>query len=540
MDMAGMIQKTRYGLKDYQTYHIGQTVIDKCDEGWQAVTGTNVNQDPLIFKEPTKSTRVYLTTGWAPGGVLTLAAYKDLPYAMDLRECLTFLYWIRPSADLAAGDSEIVLSDAAACTGIKANLLIPAIKAHIWNAVVVAITPAVAATLGAIISVGLRTKFASLGLLQYIDHIRGQYLDYFWTDDELEEHIGHALGEYSKVYPQELEKNFTTTNGSRKISIASLVDRIEVKEVQYPSTSEYPANIVAHRVKGDNLYLLEGDLPDGVKQAIVNYGALQRIEDQEISRLMVESCDSIWTAKPNVVASVDSSDYKEGVGSAKIDIAAAFTIGTAAYYDIDPNISAVDFKKYELWIKSSINQNAADLRIYLFSTSDASDGQLFFSREIAIPALIANLWTKVDYENPVFLTGTIGSVGLMVVIDNGACTIRLDAIKNRKVASATTVPERDWDVIAMGGVAYALQAWSNFSMSGASELDLRPTEYQTRAEDARQRFENALAVVATLTRAGIKTALTIAGLAIDIAGLPISQDILKALLTALLKQSPKG
>jgi hypothetical protein len=64
-----------------------------------------------------------------------------------------------------------------------------------------------------------------------------------WTTAVLDRHIKHAVLDYSQVSPLEQKNGLTTTPGSRDVSITSLVPRIRVTAVEYP-TAAYPPNFV--------------------------------------------------------------------------------------------------------------------------------------------------------------------------------------------------------------------------------------------------------------------------------------------------------
>lgn len=62
---------------------------------------------------------------------------------------------------------------------------------------------------------------------------------YRWTDAVLDRHIGRAAGEYSLHAPFEQKTTLVTTPGSRDLSVASLVNLIEIEAVEWP-VGEFP------------------------------------------------------------------------------------------------------------------------------------------------------------------------------------------------------------------------------------------------------------------------------------------------------------
>lgn len=141
---------------------------------------------------------------------------------------------------------------------------------------------------------------------------------------------------------------------------------------------------------------------------------------------LVDDCDSAWTAEGGyTVVTQDSADKQQGTASMKAVIYAGHTTGLFAYH----NISSMDLTGHHtlrFWIKSSVNQNAGDLQILLDNTLGCGSPV----KTLDIPTILADQW----YEVEVLLGDTsalsaIVSVGLSVVVDNGACTVWLDNVR---------------------------------------------------------------------------------------------------------------
>jgi hypothetical protein len=62
---------------------------------------------------------------------------------------------------------------------------------------------------------------------------------YRWTDAVLDRHIGRSVNEYSLHAPLEQKTTLTTTAGSRDVSVATLVNLIEIEAVEWP-VGEFP------------------------------------------------------------------------------------------------------------------------------------------------------------------------------------------------------------------------------------------------------------------------------------------------------------
>jgi len=94
--------------------------------------------------------------------------------------------------------------------------------------------------------------------------------NYRWTNDEIDRHIAHAVKDYSAAMPREQKTTVTTTSGSREISISSLVERVMVEAVEYP-TGKFPPCFQRFAIWDDTVTLLGNEVPDG-SNAVIYYG----------------------------------------------------------------------------------------------------------------------------------------------------------------------------------------------------------------------------------------------------------------------------
>ncbi|MFH1662321.1 MAG: hypothetical protein ABH934_00110 [Chloroflexota bacterium] len=97
--------------------------------------------------------------------------------------------------------------------------------------------------------------------------------NYRWSDDELNRHITHAIGELSEAIPLEQK---ATTNGSREIDISSLSDRVMVQALEYP-VGRFPRVYQRFSLWGDAITLLGGEVPDG-SNTYIYYGKLHTLD----------------------------------------------------------------------------------------------------------------------------------------------------------------------------------------------------------------------------------------------------------------------
>ena len=101
--------------------------------------------------------------------------------------------------------------------------------------------------------------------------------DYRWSNDELDRHIQHGVRELSLAIPQEAKATFTTSAGSRELSIAALTEVVSVEAVEYP-TDEYPPVYAPFTIWGDTLTLLVERAPIAGESAYVYYGKLHALD----------------------------------------------------------------------------------------------------------------------------------------------------------------------------------------------------------------------------------------------------------------------
>lgn len=83
-----------------------------------------------------------------------------------------------------------------------------------------------------------------------------------WSDEQLDRHIEHALGDVNLAIPRELTATIATTPGSRDVSLAALTALIEVEAAEYPVGEFVPAYVRFSRW-ADTLSLHLENEPEG-------------------------------------------------------------------------------------------------------------------------------------------------------------------------------------------------------------------------------------------------------------------------------------
>ncbi len=146
--------------------------------------------------------------------------------------------------------------------------------------------------------------------------------------------------------------------------------------------------------------------------------------------------DTVWTTSTNATSSANTTDKKEGTGSADITVAAGFATGTAAYKNLDATVDISKLDLIQLWVKSDITTATGDIEIVVDDTANCGTPL----ENIDIPVLVANTWRLVTLGITTNSDMTaINCVGLYVNTDNGVQRIVMDEIVAQGQATALLV-----------------------------------------------------------------------------------------------------
>lgn len=142
-------------------------------------------------------------------------------------------------------------------------------------------------------------------------------------------------------------------------------------------------------------------------------------------KTVLDNCDAAWTAGANVTATNDTGDKKEGTGSVKLAVAAGAGAAQILGYKAISSANLSGKTRVGIWIKSSIALNSGDLKYQMDDTAALASP----IESIDIPALAANVWTKVYLvlATPHLDTAII-SHGIYQVVDKGAFNLWIDDI----------------------------------------------------------------------------------------------------------------
>ena len=100
--------------------------------------------------------------------------------------------------------------------------------------------------------------------------------------------------------------------------------------------------------------------------------------------------NAAWTGTTTTVTA-DTTDKKEGTGSADIVVQTAFLTGLAAYEDLTSTVDLTDQTQVQLWIKSTTTTVAGTIEIVMDETAGCGSPEV----QTNIPALTADTWKLV-------------------------------------------------------------------------------------------------------------------------------------------------
>ena len=146
--------------------------------------------------------------------------------------------------------------------------------------------------------------------------------------------------------------------------------------------------------------------------------------------LLVEDCEDTWNEQ--VVAGVTLSTITGQVGT---NAARATTVSVGATTVLMSEVISKDLSTYNalaLWIRSSVNTAAGDLRILLDDTALCASPL----EDLLVPALVANTWTRIllKLATPANLTALI-SIGLKQQVDLADGTFDIDDVQALKAVA---------------------------------------------------------------------------------------------------------
>lgn len=151
---------------------------------------------------------------------------------------------------------------------------------------------------------------------------------------------------------------------------------------------------------------------------------------------VIENCEDAWDelVDGDVTSTADTSDYKVGSASAKLVVGDACGAGDILATEAISSTNLSSKLYIQFWLKSSVALDAGDLQILLDDTAQCASP----IKSLDIPALDADTWSPVIIAlgDPSGLTAII-SIGLKMVTDKGAFTVRIDDVRCGAITVST-------------------------------------------------------------------------------------------------------
>ena len=146
--------------------------------------------------------------------------------------------------------------------------------------------------------------------------------------------------------------------------------------------------------------------------------------------------DTRWSTTTNSTSTINTTDKKEGTGSADVAVVGAFTTGTAAYVDLDATVDISKIDSIQLWVKSDISVSTGDLEIVVDDTAGCGSPL----ENLDLPVLVTSTWVlaTLGITDNSDMTA-IKCVGLSFTVDNGAQRVKTDNIFAQGQATALLI-----------------------------------------------------------------------------------------------------
>jgi len=143
--------------------------------------------------------------------------------------------------------------------------------------------------------------------------------------------------------------------------------------------------------------------------------------------VMLDDCNVIWAAGTHGTPALETSEVKEGTGSAKITIASAEAGDIVATHDFVA-LDITDENRVRLWIKSTKTTELGDLQLVIDETAACAGSPP--EEVIDIPALTANTWTLINLALADASTlDAVISVGLKYTANPQDSVVYIDEIR---------------------------------------------------------------------------------------------------------------
>ncbi len=146
--------------------------------------------------------------------------------------------------------------------------------------------------------------------------------------------------------------------------------------------------------------------------------------------------DSAWTGSTNVTSTLDSTDKKQGTGSADLLLDASFTTGLVAYDDLSTTVDLSSIDTIQMWVKYGTTTSSGDIELVLDDT--AGCGSVL--ENIDFPQLAGSTWNLItlSISDNSDMTA-VKCVGINLVTDDGSQTLNVDNVVAKGQATSLLV-----------------------------------------------------------------------------------------------------
>jgi len=185
----------------------------------------------------------------------------------------------------------------------------------------------------------------------------------------------------------------------------------------------------------DSLVKQEGIYEYAVPTGFVAIHNVEYVSSYGIDRL-IHDCNTVWDelVDTDVTATADTTEgnHKEGSASLKLVVADACAAGDILATEDITELDMSDCDKVTLWVYSSVALDSGDVQVLLGDTAQCASAV----ESLDIPDITADTWTRcvISLTNPSSDSAII-SVGLKMIVDKDAFTLRVDDIRAVKATS---------------------------------------------------------------------------------------------------------
>lgn len=190
--------------------------------------------------------------------------------------------------------------------------------------------------------------------------------------------------------------------------------------------------------------------------------------------VLITDCETNWTASANVTATTNAS-RKSGSFSVNLAIAAGFTTGKAAYFDLGSNQDYSAYQGITFWLETNAAIAASVLQIKLCSDTIGDVAVDTFN----IPQCHnagGTVWIPIYIDKGSALGSAIRSIALYAASDPGTITVKLDNISTVKAKGASQTDNLNLTSLigaTSTGLLYPIR-----SISGTTvKVDQRPDQF---------------------------------------------------------------